>query len=383
MELNPKQQTTELIKKSQKILLLSSNPDGDSLGAAISLFLMLKKLGKDPVMVCSGKIPNRYDFMPQITNIKMDFSEIRNFIFTLDVTKTPVAKLGYKIEKDSLNIIITPDQGAFSAEDVKISQEQAQLDLIIILDTPDLGLLGDLYENNAEIFYKTPVINIDHHATNDYFGKINLVDLTATSTCEILVSIVEALSAEQTLMDEQIATSLLTGIISDTGSFQNSNTTPKSLTVAAQLIAQGGQQQEIVKKLYKTKPLSTLKLWGRILAQIREDKENKFIWSLVTIRDLEQTSASEEEITGAIDELLTSTPDAEVVLLLSEREDGIYGSIRTTKGVDASEIAKKFGGGGHVGAAAFQLKNANLALVERDAVEKIRQFPNLRLFSRP
>jgi phosphoesterase RecJ-like protein len=240
-------------------------------------------------------------------------------------------------------------------------------------------MLGSLYDDNAEIFYETPVLNIDHHASNDYFGKVNLVEITATSTCEILVSIIESLGQEKSLLDEDVATALLTGITTDTGSFQNSNTTPKSFTVAAQLVAAGGRQQEIIKYVYKTKPLSTLRLWGRILAQIREDKEHKFVWSLVSLRDLEQTAAAESEIGGAIDELLTSAPEAEIILLLSEREDGIHGSIRTIKGIDAAEIAGYFGGGGHPGAAAFQMTDIGLATAEREVISKIREYQAKRL----
>ncbi len=378
MELTSKQQTTELIKKSQNILLLSPQADGDSIGAEIALFLILKKMGKNPVMVCSEDIPFILSFLPQTSEIQKDLSILRDFVISLDCSQAEIAKLGYKIEGDKLNIMITPQTGSFSAKDITTNQGAAKFDLIIILDTADLDMLGSLYDDNAEIFYKTPVINIDHHVSNDYYGKVNLVDLTATSTCEILVSIVEALGEEKSLIDEDIATVLLTGIICDTGSFQNANTTPKSFTVAAQLIAQGARQQEIVKNVYKTKPLSTLRLWGRLLAQIREDKEHKFIWSLVTLRDLEQTAAKESEISGAIDELLTSAPSAEIVVLLSEREGYIDGNIRTTKGVNATEIAKMFGGGGHSRAAGFQLKNTTLAMVEREVIEKIREFQKKR-----
>ena len=379
MELGPKQQTTELIKASQNILLLSPRADGDSLGALISLFLVLKQLGKEPVMVCPENLPFTLSFLPQIQEIQKDLSMLRNFIISLDCRQAQVAKLGYKMEGDKLKIILTPQKGSFYPENISTNQGSVAFEAIIILDTPDLDLLGNLYDENAEVFHKTPLVNIDHHNSNNFYGKINLVEPSATSTCEILVSIIEALSEEKSLMNQDVATALLAGIITDTGSFQNSNTTPKSFTVAAQLIAQGARQQEIIKNVYKTKPLSTLRLWGRILAQIREDKEHKFIWSLVCLRDLEQTGAEPAQISGAIDELLTSAPRAEIVILLSEREDGIYGSIRTMRGVDAVEVARMFGGGGHSEAAAFKLSNTSLALAEREVIEKVREFQRQRM----
>ena len=91
------------------------------------------------------------------------------------------------------------------------------------------------------------------------------------------------------LIDEDIATLLLTGIITDTGSFQNANTTPKSFAVAAQLISYGARQQEIIQHIYKTKQLSQLKLWGRILSKIQTDDSHKIVWSVVTQQDFRDT----------------------------------------------------------------------------------------------
>jgi len=381
MELSPKQQATELIKKSHKILLLTANIDGDSLGSMVALNSVLKSLDKETLMICPDEIPSSYSYLPYLNEIKKDLTEIRNFIISLDLSNASVSKLGYKIEGNKLNITVTPQRGTFSYSDISTKQEAADLDLIIIFDTADLDMLGKLYDENTELFYKTPVLNIDHHASNGYFGKVNLVDLTATSTCEILVSIFESLSegSGKSLINERVATALLTGLITDTNSFQNSNTTPKSLTVAAQLIASGAKQQEIIRNLYKAKSLSTLRLWGRVLAQIREDKEHKFIWSIVSLRDLEQTGAKEEEISGVMDELLMTAGSAEIVLLLTEKENGVDGSLRTVKGIDAVEIAKNFGGGGHPQAAGFQMTNIGLAEAEREVINKIREIQEKRL----
>jgi phosphoesterase RecJ-like protein len=373
VELNPKQQVTELIKKSQQILLLTHrNPDGDGIGAQVALILALKKLGKKVTAVVEGTIPDAYSLLPTIKEIgdKLDIS--RDFIISLSTKDVQVGNLGYKSEGDKLNIIISPTKGSFKPEHVSFDAGEQPYDLIIVLDTSDIEHMGQLYADNASLFYEVPIVNIDHHASNGYYAKVNLVDITATSTCEIVLALLESLGANQPLLDEEIATALLMGIITDTASFQNSNTTPKSLTVAAQLVAAGARQQEIIRKIYKTKPLSTLRLWGRILAGIREDKDNKFVWSVISARDLEQCGANETEITGAIDELMVSAPNAEIIFLLSEREEGIFGSIRTTKEVDASELAKFFGGGGHKQAAGFHLKSLSLAEAERQVLDKIR-----------
>jgi len=379
MELTPRQQATELISRSQKIVIIISDPDGDAIGAALALHLALKKLDKETIVVSKEAPPANLKFMPSLKIISTKFSGARDFIITFDTASTQINKLGYRKERDKVHLIITPKSGSFTEKDLQMAQGNYKYDLIIVLDCADLELLGDLFDNNAEMFYQTPVVNIDHHASNNQFGKINLVDMTATSTCEVLVSLIESLQKEINLIDEDVATALLAGITADTGSFQNSNTTPKSLTVAAQLIAAGARQQEIVKNLYKTKPLSTLRLWGRILAGVREDKEYRLVWSYALARDLEQTGAGETEISGAIDELLSSAPGAEIVFLVSECNDGIHLSIRTGKGVDASQIAGLFGGGGHLGAAGAIINKRTIAEAEKEILTKIRDFQAERL----
>lgn len=378
MELTPKQQTTQTITAAQKILVLTHvNPDGDALGSLIALYLVLKKLGKDVTAVAPESLPMAFNFLPNLTNLAKSFSGTKDFIITIDTSKTKVDRLGYKHipEENKLNIVITPVSGSFQNEDVSFSYGSFKFDLIIILDSPDLDRLGPLYDGQSSLFYETPVINIDHHAGNDFFGKINWVDLTATSTAEILVSLMESLARENPLIDEDIATALLTGIITDTGSFQNANTTPKSLTVAAQLVAAGGRQQEIIRHIFKTKPLSTLKLWGRILESVRLDGEGRFIWAKISKDDFAATGAQESETSGVIDELLKSAPDIDFVLLLSEKAGELDGSLRSVApGVDVSNLARLFGGGGHEAAAGFQISGASLAANEEEVLGKIREY---------
>jgi phosphoesterase RecJ-like protein len=234
--------------------------------------------------------------------------------------------------------------------------------------------MGPIFDQNASLFYETPLVNIDHHVSNDHYGKVNWIDLTATSTCEILVALLESLGREKTLLDQDIATALLTGITTDTGSFQNTNTTPKSFTVAAQLVAAGAKQQDIVKKIYKTRSLSTLKLWGRALANIKEDKENRFIWSTLSEKDFVETGSLNTDSGGVIDELLKTAPDIDFALLLTERNGSVHGNLRATeKGVDVSRLAQLFGGGGHEVAAGFDIPNTSLVQEEATILQRIRE----------
>jgi phosphoesterase RecJ-like protein len=239
--------------------------------------------------------------------------------------------------------------------------------------------IGPAYEKNSQLFYELPVINIDHHAGNSHFGKINLVDLTATSTSEILVSVMEALAGDPKFIDEEIATALLTGIITDTNSFQNANTTPKSLTVAAQLVACGGRQQDIIKNIYKTKPLSTLRLWGRVLSNLHDEKDYKFVWSEIYKKDYLDVAASEAESSGVVDDLLKTASGIDFALLLSEKNGDVHGSLRSTSpATDVSQVAKLFDGGGHPMAAAFQLSSTTLLESSARVIQRIREYQRER-----
>jgi len=379
MELTPKQQTIELLKKSQKILLATHiNPDGDGLGSVIALALALKKLKKDVTVAAAGDIANRYKFLTGIDLVNSNFASVKNLVITIDTSKADIEKLGYKkaeAEK-KLRIIVTPKSGgSFAPTDVTVDAGSQHFDLIVVVDTPVTDRLGALYDDNTELFYSTPVINIDHHPGNDYFGKVNWIDLTATSAAEILVSLIESLARETPLLDSEIATALLTGIISDTGSFQHANTTPKSFTVAAQLVAAGARQQEIIKHLFKTKPLTTLKLWGSILSNLHEEPESRFVWSAATMQDFQKFGAEPTETGTVVDELLKTVPNIDFALLLGERQGGVYGSFRgTEQGKNVSDIAKLFGGGGHDLAAAFFLPDTTLAKAQDDVIRKIRAF---------
>ena len=121
------------------------------------------------------------------------------------------------------------------------------MDLIIALEAHSLEDLGGLYEHNADLFFETPKINIDNNPENEYFGAVNLVDVTATSVAEILTGLLQEYEAQ--LLDEDIATCLLTGIISKTQSFQDVQTTPRAFLKASELVSLGGRQQDYKKYL--------------------------------------------------------------------------------------------------------------------------------------
>jgi len=165
--------------------------------------------------------------------------------------------------------------------------------------------------------------------------------------------------------------------MTDTSSFMNSNTTPKALTVAAQLVAAGADQQQIVRVVFNTNSLSTLRIWGRALSYIKEDHENKFIWSSLSRADFVASGADDANTntSGVMNNLLKTAEGVDFVLLLKEKNEGVYGSFRSISATtDVAMIARLFGGGGHTGAAAFQMKDKKLQDVEMEIINKIRAF---------
>jgi phosphoesterase RecJ-like protein len=381
-------QVIQLLQKSQKILILpSSPPDGDSIGSALALYLVLRKLGKEATVVCTDPIPEVYQFLPTTNVIDSNLVTSNDFVVTLDCTKAKIDTIKTNLEDNKVNIIITPKQGSIGEKEVSFHYGPTKYDLVIVVDAGDLSQLGRLYEENAGLFTQIPVINIDHHVSNNHFGKVNFVDMMASSTTELLVPIIEeyARIEGKELINEDIATLLLAGIITDTGSFQNANTSPKAFASAAHLLGYGARQQEIIQHIYKTKNLTMLKLWGRVLTKIQYDHLYRIVWSTISRQDFEQTQSSADETGDIIDELMTNAPGADIILLIKEKEEGLVsGSIRTTsQSVDASALAEMFDGGGHVQAAGFKIKSSDLRATEEKIIKKVKEFQAKRLHIHP
>lgn len=371
----PKQLLVEKIKSSQNILLVSHvTPDGDALGSSLALFLTLKKLGKNVSVVMAGEKSARFSYLPNFSEVKNEIIGTREFVITLNTSNTQAPhKVKYQTETNKIHLIITPSDGNFKSEDISIKEGKHQYDLIIITDTPNLERLDSIYDGNTEIFYETPIINIDHHGDNESFGEINLLDSSSSSVAEMLVSIIESLSATQPLLDSDIATCILTGILSDTSSFQNNNTTPKSLTVAAQMIAAGANHQAIIKNIFKSQPISQLKVWGKILTKLQIKPSLKLAWASLSLAELQESGASSEETGGVIDALIRNLPDINIFMLLIQTPDQIKGSLRSNLPININPIATELGGGGHSQASGFRLYDMTLVEAEQLVLQTIEK----------
>ncbi|MDD5341997.1 MAG: hypothetical protein PHH01_04655 [Patescibacteria group bacterium] len=375
MALSPFQQARDIIKKSKNILIvMPRDPSIDVIASGLALFLVIEKFKKECKIVCNEfQLPPNANFLPKSENIHNDLTSLRQFIITLDVSRTNVEELSYDIRDKKLYIYITPHSGHFEAKDVSTESGKFAHDLIVVLGATDLDSLGKLYDDHTEFFYQTPTINIDHKAANENFGQVNIVDITATSTSEIVFELIKFMGEEN--LDEYIATNLLTGIISKTKSFQSPAVTPKSLAVASYLIDSGARRDEIIKNLYQTKSITTLKLWGRTLARLRTNKHRTIVWSLLSADDFVKSGARVDDLPGVIDELIVNTPDAKVILILYEAKPGrVQGIIYMPHYLDPVRILREFHPEIRKGFTKIQIDNTDIITLEQKLIKTLEQY---------
>jgi nanoRNase/pAp phosphatase (c-di-AMP/oligoRNAs hydrolase) len=373
MGLSLNQQIFEFLKNSQKILVIfKKNFSGDALASSLAIFLLLKKLDKKVDLVCQDfVIPKNYSFLPQIDQIKPGLSSLKQFIISMDMGGNKIKDLSYEVKNNKLDIILTPQKGYFEEKNIAYKSGEYKYDLIITLDTDDLESLGEIYEKNTDFFYNVPIINLDHNADNEQYGQINLVELTKTSTSEIIFNLLE--EYDLNLLTPEIATCLLTGMISKTKSFRSQSVTPKTLNIASQLILNGAQRDQIIENLYRTKSINTLKMWGKVLARLKHDPEHKMAWSYLQQKDFIELNLSNPDFSEVIEELISSAPDAEIIVLFSETQDKkIATMIYTATSYNSLDLTKSFNPIGNKRLANFTLEQDSLVEAGKEVIESIK-----------
>lgn len=244
-EPSAKQQIVEKIKSSTNILVtVGTNPSVDALSAALSLTLMLNRLNKHATAVFSGQVPPAINFLEPNKTFENTVDSLRDFIIALDKEKAD--RLRYKVEDDVVRIFITPYKTVISEKDLQFSQGDFNVELIVALGVEKREDLDTAITAHGRILHDATVVTVNNgpHST---LGSLDWSDASASSLCEMLMSLSEALQSG--LLDEQIATAVLTGIVASTDRFRNERTSPKVMTMAAQLMAAGANQQLIAAKL--------------------------------------------------------------------------------------------------------------------------------------
>ena len=367
------QQIFEQIEKAKSILITFKRDfSGDSLTSALALQSFIKKMGKEAKVAADNfKATSSFSFLPGIADIKPEIKMGKKFIISLDTSQTAAKEISYQVKNNRLEFIITPQEGKFSQENISSKTTGYGYDLIIAVSTLDLESLGNIYHKNTEFFFDTPIINIDHHPRNEKYGQINKIKITAIATTEIIFELLKNYSID--LIDKQMATCLLTGIFSESRSFKVGSLTPNSLLVASQLITAGADKDLIVRHLYQSRNFNMLKLWGRVLAKLKNDLNGRIIWSCLNHVDFEKTSSGTEGLEDVIEELIINVPEAEIIILfINDHSDKTEIKVYTVRNIDSLFLIKEFGAEGSKNAATAVL-NKPLEGTEEIIISHIKE----------
>lgn len=375
MALTPAQQAQELITRASRILVVTrEHASTDALAAAVGCGLFLKKLGKQADVVVPGFDAKTALSFLKTGDVRGATGAMRAFHVTLDVSKTPLGELLYDVKDGKLEITVVPKESEWRVGDMTFRHGDDRYDLVIALDAADQKSLGALARDHADFLYRTHVINVDCSAANEHWGQVNIVDLNAVATGEILFNLFE--SWNRNLIDEDVATALLASMISKTRSFRTANVTPKTLAASSALIGMGAKREEIVTGLWRTRSIPTLKLWGRALARLEQDRETSFVWSVLSQQDFIQAGAPADTLNDVIDELIAYAPEAKTVALVYESEPGkgvcVTLSCSAGGGRSASELGRTFGANGTRERATACLLNTTLLDAAKTVTERVR-----------
>lgn len=299
---------SELLKQAKSVALFGHIlPDGDCYGSVFALKIALESAGKQAFSYISDDVPEYLSFLEDYKSLKS--------------------------QKD------------FSSAD-----------LVIILDSSDIKRT----ENNDALYeYKktgAKICLIDHHTLGDFVDFVDFLwqDAKKSSTSEMVLEILKEMDLD---IKKEAATLLLTGIETDTSSFQNQNTTAESLEAGAFLMSKGARYTRIITNTFHAKDMDTIKLYGLILERLVYNKKYGTIVGYLTQEDAKELKI-EGDISTGIANYLNTIEDAKMIVFITEVEEGILKvSLRTRdEKVDVSTLARKLGGGGHIKASGFTIR---------------------------
>ncbi len=303
---------------ANKIVIVSHvRPDGDAIGSLLALGLALRDAGKSVQMVLADGVPSSFKYL--------EGSEL--------VTKEP----------------------------------QGEHDTFITVDCADFKRTGKLFENFGQ-----PDINIDHHKTNEKFGKLNLIEAEEVATAAILTN---HLPEWGLTITKPVAAALLTGIITDTLGFRTSNTTPEALRQSAALMELGVDLPNIYMRALVTKTFSAAKYWGAGLSSL--ESKHGIVWGTLTAKDRKAANYSGNDDADLINMISAIDGNKVGMVFVQQNDEHVKISWRALEaGVDVSQVAKHFNGGGHAAAAGADIPGS-LSEVQKEVLKKTREMLNL------
>lgn len=307
------------IAQGEKFLITAHvRLDGDALGSELALYLMLKDLGKEAVICNQDATPEHYRFLPAAERIVHELENIEKY------------------------------------------------DVAFILDCSELDRVGKI---SGDIVRVKTLINIDHHVSNGGFCQLRLLDPKASSTGELLYRLMRKMHVKMT---KDICTNLYAAILTDTGGFRYSSTHQETLRAAGDLVEGGASPQWISENIYESDPPVKLQLLSRVLETLTLDMKTKTASLVVTQQHLQDTGAMMEHTDGFID-IPRTVKGIDIAMLYTQTEGTHFKlSLRSKGKVNVEKIARKFGGGGHINAAACRVEG-NIDEIKRRVLEAVRE----------
>ena len=288
------------LRSGQRFLLTSHvNPDGDAVGSSLGLARILRSLGKGVVVWSRDEIPSQYLHLAGSDRVHTGDEPPANF----------------------------PDS----------------FDAVVTLECPEVNRSG-----LEAHFQDLPLVNIDHHLGNEHYGEVNWVDTAAPSLGEMIYRIAQGLMVD---LDRETATCLYLTLVTDTGGFRFSNSTPSAFQAAAALVEEGADPAEVSKWLYESQPESAVRLLGGMLRSL--EIEGRVATALVTQQMFDEAGASSGDTEGLIDYPRSIDGVDAVAIIRQVGEQDFKVSLRSRGDIDVERIARKQGGGGHRNAAGF------------------------------
>lgn len=245
-----KDQIVDRLKQATNILVtVSSNPSVDQLAGAIGFTLLLNKLGKHATAVFSGAVPSTIDFLQPDKTLEKTTDSLRDFIIALDKSKAD--KLRYKVEDQMVKIFITPYMTSITDKDLEFSQGDFNVEVVVALGVREQQDLDQAITAHGRILHDATVIGISTQEGTS-LGSLNWVDPAASSLCEMLSRL--GVSMKEDVLDSQMATALLTGIVAETNRFSNEKTSSETMQLSAKLMTAGANQQLVASQLQPPAP---------------------------------------------------------------------------------------------------------------------------------
>ena len=309
----------QISKAKHPVIILPDISDRETACAGLGIYNTLKEKKKEVSIISYKRQDPQISFLDGFEEINNKIEHARNFVLSFDTSQNEIQNVYYERTESKLNIYITPQTGAISPRDFSFAPGQFKYDFVVVLGAAELLNVGACWENNADLFFDLPIANIDNHISNEQYGQINIVDVKSSGISEIVSEVFLASNWE---IPKQAADCFYAGILEATESFQSPRTTPKTLIMAASLIDKGADHKKVVRNLYKTQDIDTIKLWGRLMANMRYDASINLAWTIIDPEHFKDTKLSTSKIRSIFNKIRSSFSKASTLMVLWETSKG-------------------------------------------------------------